>query len=93
MKKQVVFVLILTIILTVFLSLIPLFTAQSNHVNMLFTHSHTKAFCNENNLCQDYEIVCNNKQVVSISPITGAFVQFSDTWKDARDEEMKNKIC
>ncbi len=55
-------------------------------------YSWTKAICNETNYCQDYEIVCNGEDVVSIAP-TGAVIQNSHDWKDPRDEETINKFC
>jgi hypothetical protein len=48
-------------------------------------HSYTKAICNKTNFCQDYEIKCENKKLISITPITGAFVQYFDL-------EYKNEI-
>ena len=52
----------------------------------------TKAICDDNNLCQDYEIVCMDDEVISAQPITGAIIQQSEDWEDSR----KNKsefIC
>ena len=57
-----------------------------------YFHSHTKAICDGNNFCEDYEIQCNGKKVLSINP-TGFAVQFSEDWKDLRDEEIKKKLC
>jgi len=93
MRKYAVFILVFGLVISVILVLIPLLTAQSNFIKIDFTHSHTKAFCNSENLCQDYEIVCNGENVVSISPITGAVVQFAENWKDPRNEEIKNRLC
>jgi hypothetical protein len=53
----------------------------------------TKAICNSSNLCQDYIIACKNKNVISITPITGAVVKFSDNWHDSRDKETQDRIC
>lgn len=57
-----------------------------------FTHSFTKAICDENNYCEDYEIVCNDNKILKINP-TGNAIQFSLDWKDLRDEETRNKLC
>lgn len=46
--------------------------------------TYTKAVCDKNNFCQDYEIVCENKEVVNITPISGAIIQHSDSWEDPR---------
>lgn len=66
---------------------------DTNYVKMSYTHSFTKALCNENNLCQDYEITCNEKNIISRSPITGAVVQFPKNWQDPRSEEVKKTFC
>jgi capsular polysaccharide biosynthesis protein len=49
-------------------------------------YTYTKAICNVSNFCQDYEIACKNKQVVSQSPITGAVIQHDADWKDPRNQ-------
>ena len=58
-----------------------------------YTHSYTKAICNSENYCQDYEIFCKNRNIVSISPITGASIQLPENWEDPRSAEVKNKLC
>ena len=55
--------------------------------------SWTKAICDENNLCQDYEIICEKKTLINKNPITGAIVQFSEDWTDPRTEEQINRLC
>ena len=47
---------------------------QSSNYPHIF--SHTKAICDKNNFCQDYEIHCENKEIIGIR-FTGAAVQFS----------------
>ena len=59
----------------------------------IFDYSYTKAVCTSANYCRDYEIRCSNKDVISMSPITGAAVQFSSDWKDPRDKEDIEKLC
>ncbi len=49
-----------------------------------FEYSYTKAICNEDNLCQDYEIVCKGNQLKSQTPITGAIIQNPKNWTDSR---------
>lgn len=56
-------------------------------------YSYTKAVCNEKNFCQDYGVTCHGNEIVSFSPITGAFAQFSEDWKDPRIENEKEIIC
>ena len=55
-------------------------------------YTYTKAVCDDTNYCEDYEIICENDEVASISP-TGSVVQFSDDWKDPRSKEDIERIC
>lgn len=97
MNKKLVFsiisIFILIIIIAVFFFILKprlignvLLTGQitkNNQINQ--EYSYTKAICNESNFCQDYEITCKNKQVVSQFPITGAVIQHNANWKDPRN--------
>ncbi len=56
-------------------------------------YSFTKAVCTEGNFCQDVVVTCKNKQTVSVTPIQGAFAQFSPRWQDPRTQEQKDKEC
>jgi len=53
----------------------------------------TKAICDNSNYCQDYEIKCKDGETISITPITGAAVQFNENWKDPRTQEQIDKSC
>ena len=55
-------------------------------------YTYTKAVCDETNYCEDYEITCQDDKLVSMNP-TGAVIQFSNDWKDPRDEERIERIC
>ena len=78
MKK----ILILILIFLAVISIIPSkFPKQDNY---------TTAICNEQNFCQDNIIKCQDNKVISITPITGASVQFSKNWQDPR---TKTEFC
>ncbi|MDP3992282.1 MAG: hypothetical protein Q8P79_02115 [Nanoarchaeota archaeon] len=92
MKKILVFLLIWVLVLIPLVSIAS--SSGSNYVKIpQYTHSHTKAICDSENFCQDYEIFCDGKTPLKMSPITGAAVQFSENWKDPRDEKTKSKFC
>ena len=55
-------------------------------------YTYTKAVCDETNYCEDYEITCQDDKLVRMNP-TGAVIQFSNDWKDPRDEERIERIC
>jgi hypothetical protein len=85
---------ILILILLILVLSISLFVSGfmiNNNSGSKINHTLTKAIC-QGNLCQDYEIACNNKSVVSLSP-TGNIVQFSSDWKDPRTYEEINNLC
>ena len=48
-------------------------------------YSYTKAICNETNYCQDYEIMCDGGNLISMKPITGAVIQHPNDWTDSRN--------
>lgn len=56
------------------------------------SYSYTKAICDENNYCEDYEINCNGNKVASMK-FTGAAIQNSLNWKDPRDSEAIESLC
>ncbi|HEA46347.1 MAG TPA: hypothetical protein ENH99_01040 [Candidatus Pacearchaeota archaeon] len=92
MRKTIIFISIILIISAGTFSVLAL--EPKNYVrSVTHNHSWTKAICTENNLCQDYEIFCENQNLIRMSPITGASVQFSENWEDPRDEEIREKFC
>ncbi len=54
---------------------------------------HTKALCNNTNYCQDYQITCSGNQTLSIKPITGSAVQYSENWQDPRETGQRTLTC
>jgi hypothetical protein len=83
MKTKNILITIILLIIAgtlIFLLLRPVLTGQS--VRDYYTY--TKAICDENNFCQDYEITCENNQVTTIEPITGASIQHNPDWEDPR---------
>ena len=92
MKKLIVFSLIIVILSTGILTAMTLQPANYLKVPK-YTHSFTKALCTDTNFCQDYEIFCRNSEMISISPITGAVIQFSETWQDPRNQKQRNNLC
>lgn len=88
MKKTISIILI--IIATTVLITSSLLTDKNTRE---YTNTHTKAICNETNFCQDYEIVCNEEELVRMSPLTGAVVQHSEGWQDPRGNETATKLC
>ena len=85
--------LLSAVAIVTFLAFMPALKAQSNFVSFPQpTHSLTKAVCSQN-YCQDYEIICNQKDIISMSAITGAVIQIPEDWKDPRSDEILNKFC
>lgn len=88
------FVLVLIFLTSVLLiSSFGLIESFSQKSEFPYTHSYTKAICDKNNYCEDYEIFCKDKKIVKMNPITGAVIQFSEDWEDPRDEEIRNDFC
>lgn len=95
MEKGIIHIIILMLILACAIPILTfnLVNADVTDNKLEETYSYTKAICNETNFCQDYHVRCNGNDMVGISPITGAAVQFSHGWQDPRDEELKNGFC
>lgn len=91
MKKLEISISIILIILVVSLSVasIKLISSFQAKEQVNKEYSYTTAICDETNFCQDHIIICNDKEIISVSPIQGAFIQFSKNWKDPRDEKTK----
>jgi len=86
MKKLAIPVMIITLIFILVLSLT--ISSKGNYIKIpQYTNSHTKAICNSENFCQDYEIFCEKEEVIKMFPITGAAIQFPETWKDPRENK------
>ena len=79
------------ILLVLLANLLFFFARKSMTGNAIEMYSYTKAICNEN-ACQDYEISCENDNLIYKPPITEK-VYFSDDWEDPRSEEDINKEC
>ncbi len=88
---------ILGILVLLLVGALLLIDAQTNtddfgeKMSLPYTHSSTKAVCDDKNLCMDYEIYCKNENPVRIR-FTGAAVQFPSSWKDSRSEKEK-ELC
>lgn len=81
--------------LLILLVIVFFYTSDVNFTGevVLDRYSFTKAICNETNYCQDYEIICNNNELIDIRPIIGAAIQQDEDWKDPRDIETRDKLC
>ena len=92
MKKTIILGMALIIVLAGIV-LISGSSQKAEKTEFPYTHSHTKAICTDENFCQDYEIVCQGQNPISISPVTGAAIQFDKDWQDPRPKEMIESFC
>ena len=93
MKKITILIVSALFIISLIVGAKIISSASVNRNEPAYNYSYTKAICNENNYCQDNIIKCKDNNVVEITPITGAAVQFSENWKDPRDSKTINKLC
>lgn len=87
--SRIILIIIIIGILSISFIFATNFSSKSNHK---YDYSWTKAICNETH-CQDYEIVCKDKKVISQTPLTGAIIDINENWNDPRTEEFRNKFC
>ena len=92
--KKILILIVILLLITISIFLIYSNISKKNLTGKAVTdyHTLTKAICNETNYCQDYEISCNGKQVISLNPITGAAVQKSENWEDPRNKSER-ELC
>ena len=91
MKKTIIAVSIL-IILLMSITAITL-TQKTPEKSVPNEYSYTTAICDETNFCQDHIVICEGKNIIAKIPITGAFIQFSKSWKDPRPQETIKEFC
>jgi hypothetical protein len=90
-KTIIISAILILLIVLVLLNISGLDSDNSNS-SLEYTHSWTKAICNETH-CQDYEIYCKNDEFVRQSPITGAVISIPKGWEDPRNETMREMVC
>tara|TARA_B100000315_G_C14315950_1_gene468559 strand:- start:271 stop:558 length:288 start_codon:yes stop_codon:yes gene_type:complete len=95
MKKTTIIVLIiifLALIGILIFSIFNLFQITGEVVKEINNYSFTKAVCNNSNYCEDYEVVCEGKDLVSFTP-TGMAIQLPGGWEDPRDKDSIERLC
>jgi len=93
MEKQKILIIIAAILLLAGIFSLSFYKNQSLTTFAILDNKHyTTAICNDTNYCRDYEIVCVNKTIVSITPITGG-VQYPLDWNDSRDKANMTNVC
>ena len=92
MKKTKVLLFIFIVISLLGSLLIQGFNLENTIKEPEYNRTHTKAICNSDNFCQDFEIFCMDKETVRIKPLT-ASVQFQKDWKNPRNEETISRLC
>ena len=55
-------------------------------------YTFTKAICNSDNYCEDYNISCSNGNLEFMKP-TGNAVQFQEDFVDNRSQEERERLC
>jgi hypothetical protein len=90
-KKTIIFIFLG--LMLIFLTVLMLQNLDAKNTPKTDYHSFTKAICDSSNFCQDNLIECQGKEIKTISPITGAFIQFDKEWNDPRTQKEIEKEC
>lgn len=98
MKIRIILLSVIALISIVILvlptaTLTGLISQQENTDDSEYIYSYTKAICDDENFCQDYEVVCKGNETIEKTPITGAFIQHENNWQDPRDENVIEVDC
>jgi len=92
MNKKIIIALIVLILATGTLIFTINIKLTGNAID-LSEYTYTRAICDENNFCQDYEITCNQEKVINLNPITGATIQHEKNWTDPRNKTAIKYLC
>jgi len=86
--------IIIAVLLLIFLIILTLNLDKitGSAVSDAHKYSYTKAICKETT-CQDYEIVCNGHEIISITPLTEAIIKISKDWHEPRPEKDIKTVC
>ena len=91
--KSSFWIYIILILCLISLVLITTFSSKiTTRATIQTEHGFTKAICDENNYCEDYEVVCEQNQVKSFTP-TGMVIQNPVSWKDSRTSKQIDEMC
>jgi hypothetical protein len=93
MKKIKITLGILIVLAMLAISFLSIQNIPTISAEQIKKSSFTKAICDENKFCQDYQIYCENNLIKQKTPITGASIQFQEDWKDPRTEEEQKIYC
>ncbi len=91
-KTRTIFALEIILIVLTLLTIFSSSLIKASDSDAEINRTWTKAICDSDNYCQDYEIRCYDNNFISMNP-TGAIIHFSDNWKDPRTQEMVEKLC
>jgi len=92
MKTRIISLSVMLLVLVGILIFLVFNLFQVTGGTILNHYTYTKAVCDETNYCEDYEITCQDDELVSMNP-TGAAIQFSNDWEDPRSKEIIERIC
>lgn len=92
MDKKIIIALTVLILATTALILTLNIKFTGNAID-LSEYSYTRAICDKNNFCQDYEIICKKEKVIGLIPITGAITQHDKNWTDPRNKIETKNLC
>lgn len=91
-STRIIIISVALILSVAFISFRTLNFATAEQPSPEYTHSWTKAICNETQ-CQDYLIFCNGNELINKTVINGAFIMLPKGWEDPRNETMRERIC
>ena len=93
-ERHIIIILIIILILYIFLSNFIYVSLTGKVVQKKDSiYYFRKTICNINNYCQDYLIECEDKKAISIRPIEGTSIQYSQYWENPRTVESLDEWC
>lgn len=90
-KKMLILAIGMVIIILIAIQIRNITTHTINDVKKI--SSHTRTICNESNFCQGYIIKCIGNELVDMSPVSNAAMQYPEDWEDPREEISQEDYC
>ena len=88
-KKYIKITLIIILLSFLIMLIVPKMISLTGFIIENHNYSYTKAICDEENFCQDYEIICKADEII-INPIPNTTIKNPDNWEDFREDK---EIC
>lgn len=92
MKEKIINWIMISILFIILILFMFVFSSNiTSNVIKSTNYSFTKAICDKNNYCTDYQIICQGKKEISITP-TGSAIKSNENLSEINNQSLE-KLC